>query len=129
MAALAFTATRLRSMVPFSAKFNHGPMRERLAGERSVLIGQSGMGKSKLLNALVGSDAQRTSSEISQALDSGKHTTTFTRLFTIGSHDSWVIDSPGWVCRCLDWRISRATRLSPRVPGSVSRRHRQMPLP
>ena len=48
----------------------------------------------KLLNALVGSDAQRTN-EISEALDSGKHTTTFTRLFTIGSHDSWVIDSPG----------------------------------
>ena len=91
---LAFYRDLGYEVVPFSAKFNHGPMRERLAGERSVLIGQSGMGKSKLLNALVGSDAQRTN-EISEALDSGKHTTTFTRLFTIGSHDSWVIDSPG----------------------------------
>ena len=81
-------------VVPFSAKFNHAPMRERLVGQRSVLIGQSGMGKSKLLNALVGAEAQRTS-EISQALDSGKHTTTFTRLFTLGSDDEWVIDSPG----------------------------------
>ncbi|MBL8310789.1 MAG: ribosome small subunit-dependent GTPase A [Burkholderiales bacterium] len=81
-------------VVPFSAKFNHAPMRERLAGQRSVLIGQSGMGKSKLLNALVGEEAQRTN-DISQALDSGKHTTTFTRLFTLASDDEWVIDSPG----------------------------------
>jgi ribosome biogenesis GTPase / thiamine phosphate phosphatase len=64
-------------------------------GERSVLIGQSGMGKSKLLNALVGSEAQRTN-EISMALGSGKHTTTFTRLFTLGEdNQTWVIDSPG----------------------------------
>ena len=81
-------------VVLFSAKFNDGPMRERLLGERSVLIGQSGMGKSNLLNALVGEEAQKTN-EISVALDSGKHTTTFTRLFTLGREDTWVIDSPG----------------------------------
>jgi ribosome biogenesis GTPase / thiamine phosphate phosphatase len=88
-------------VVPFSAKFNAKPMRERLFGEKTVLIGQSGMGKSKLLNALVGEEAQYTQ-EISEALDSGKHTTTFTRLFTIASEpggepddESWVIDSPG----------------------------------
>jgi len=97
-AASANALARYRDMgydvIPFSAKFNDAPMRERLLGQRSVLIGQSGMGKSKLLNALVGSEAQRTN-EISQALDSGKHTTTFTRLFTLGSDDTWVIDSPG----------------------------------
>jgi ribosome biogenesis GTPase / thiamine phosphate phosphatase len=97
-AATANALARYRDMgyhvVPFSAKFNDAPIRERLVGERSVLIGQSGMGKSKLLNALVGSEAQRTN-EISQALDSGKHTTTFTRLFTLGNDDTWVIDSPG----------------------------------
>jgi ribosome biogenesis GTPase / thiamine phosphate phosphatase len=88
-------------VVPFSAKFNSKPMRERLLGERTVLIGQSGMGKSKLLNALVGEEAQHTQ-EISEALDSGKHTTTFTRLFEIAEEPgttpdgkSWVIDSPG----------------------------------
>lgn len=87
-------------VIPFSAKFNSKPMRERLLGEKTVLIGQSGMGKSKLLNALVGSEAQYTQ-EISQALDSGKHTTTFTRLFEIADEgkapdgESWVIDSPG----------------------------------
>jgi ribosome biogenesis GTPase / thiamine phosphate phosphatase len=88
-------------VIPFSAKFNSKPMRERLLGEKTVLIGQSGMGKSKLLNALVGEEAQHTQ-EISQALDSGKHTTTFTRLFEIAPEpgavpdgNSWVIDSPG----------------------------------
>jgi ribosome biogenesis GTPase / thiamine phosphate phosphatase len=80
-------------VVPFSAKFNAAPMRERLMNEHTVLIGQSGMGKSKLLNALVGSEAQATR-EISEALDSGKHTTTFTRLFEL-DEKSWVIDSPG----------------------------------
>lgn len=80
-------------VVPFSAKFNAAPMRERLINEHTVLIGQSGMGKSKLLNALVGSEAQATR-EISEALDSGKHTTTFTRLFEL-DEQSWVIDSPG----------------------------------
>ena len=97
-AATANALARYRDMgydvVLFSAKFNDAPMRERLMGERSVLIGQSGMGKSKLLNALVGEEAQRTN-EISMALGSGKHTTTFTRLFTIGSDATWVIDSPG----------------------------------
>jgi ribosome biogenesis GTPase len=97
-AAAANALSRYREMgydvVLFSAKFNDAPMRERLLGERSVLIGQSGMGKSKLLNALVGSEAQRTN-EISQALDSGKHTTTFTRLFTLRDDTTWVIDSPG----------------------------------
>jgi ribosome small subunit-dependent GTPase A len=80
-------------VIPFSAKFNPAPIRERLLGERTVLIGQSGMGKSKLLNALVGEEAQRTG-EISEALDSGRHTTTFTRLFHL-DRDSWIIDSPG----------------------------------
>jgi ribosome biogenesis GTPase len=98
-AATANALARYKDMgyevIPFSAKFNDAPMRERLMGERSVLIGQSGMGKSKLLNALVGSEAQRTN-EISMALGSGKHTTTFTRLFTLGEdNQTWVIDSPG----------------------------------
>ncbi len=81
-------------VIPFSAKFNHAPMRERLLNERSLLIGQSGMGKSKLLNALAGADLQRTNT-ISQALSSGRHTTTFTRLFTLDTPNAWVVDSPG----------------------------------
>lgn len=64
-----------------------------LAGQCSVLIGQSGMGKSTLINALV-PDARADTREISAALDSGKHTTTFARLYALPGGGE-LIDSPG----------------------------------
>lgn len=68
-----------------------------LAGQSSILIGQSGMGKSSLINLLV-PDADIAVREISAALDTGKHTTTFTRLYTLPGlgPDSSIIDSPGF---------------------------------
>ncbi len=69
-------------------------LRPLLAGQSTILIGQSGMGKSSLINLLV-PDAQIAVREISSALDTGKHTTTFTRLYTINDETS-VIDSPGF---------------------------------
>ena len=68
-----------------------GPL---LAGESTILIGQSGMGKSSLINLLV-PDADIAVREISAALDTGKHTTTFTRLYAIDDTTS-IIDSPGF---------------------------------
>ena len=65
-----------------------------LAGQSSILIGQSGMGKSSLINLLV-PDADIAVREISAALDTGKHTTTFTRLYSLGEGAS-IIDSPGF---------------------------------
>jgi ribosome biogenesis GTPase len=65
-----------------------------LAGQSSILIGQSGMGKSSLINLLV-PDADIAVREISAALDTGKHTTTFTRLYALGDGAS-IIDSPGF---------------------------------
>jgi ribosome biogenesis GTPase len=65
-----------------------------MSGQSTILIGQSGMGKSSLINLLV-PDAELATREISAALDSGKHTTTFTRLFTLEGGAS-VIDSPGF---------------------------------
>jgi ribosome biogenesis GTPase len=65
-----------------------------LQGQSTILIGQSGMGKSSLINLLV-PDADIATREISAALDSGKHTTTFTRLYTIAPGAS-IIDSPGF---------------------------------
>jgi ribosome biogenesis GTPase / thiamine phosphate phosphatase len=65
-----------------------------LEGQTTILIGQSGMGKSSLINLLV-PDAELATREISAALDSGKHTTTFTRLFSVGDQTS-IIDSPGF---------------------------------
>ena len=68
-----------------------------LAGQSSILIGQSGMGKSSLINLLV-PDADIAVREISAALDTGKHTTTFTRLYTLPElgPGTAIIDSPGF---------------------------------
>jgi ribosome biogenesis GTPase len=65
-----------------------------LQGQSSIFIGQSGMGKSSLINLLV-PDADIAVREISAALDTGKHTTTFTRLYDLGGGAS-IIDSPGF---------------------------------
>ena len=65
-----------------------------LEGESSIFIGQSGMGKSSLINLLV-PDADIAVREISAALDTGKHTTTFTRLYDVAGGGS-IIDSPGF---------------------------------
>ena len=68
-----------------------------LEGKSSILIGQSGMGKSSLINLLV-PDADIATREISAALDTGKHTTTFTRLYPLPAlgAGSAIIDSPGF---------------------------------
>jgi ribosome biogenesis GTPase len=65
-----------------------------LAGQSSILIGQSGMGKSSLVNLLI-PDADIAVREISEALDTGKHTTTFTRLYRLPGGGN-IIDSPGF---------------------------------
>lgn len=75
--------------------------RERLgpsfAGVTTLLVGQSGMGKSSLLNLLV-PDAQAATREISEALQTGKHTTTDARLYALpgGARDAAIVDTPGF---------------------------------
>lgn len=64
-----------------------------LRGQCSVLVGQSGMGKSTLVNALVPSANAHTQA-ISRALGSGQHTTTSTRRYELDENAS-LIDSPG----------------------------------
>ncbi len=68
-------------------------LRERLAGHCTVLCGQSGMGKSSLVNALV-PGATAVTGELSSALGSGRHTTTFSRLYHIDTSTT-LIDCPG----------------------------------
>jgi ribosome biogenesis GTPase len=66
----------------------------RLAGHSTLLLGQSGMGKSTLVNLLV-PNADVATREISTALNSGRHTTTFTRLYPLPGGGA-LIDSPGF---------------------------------
>lgn len=80
-------------VVTLCARNDVNPLRPFLAGQLSVLVGQSGMGKSTLINTLV-PGATAATREISTALDSGKHTTTHARLYRI-DEDSRIIDSPG----------------------------------
>lgn len=68
-------------------------LRPALQGYTSVLVGQSGMGKSTLVNGLIPA-ANAATREISSALDSGKHTTTHATLYHLDA-ESALIDSPG----------------------------------
>ena len=79
--------------IHLSATQNITPLLPFLRGEQSVMVGQSGMGKSTIINALLPHETARTQ-EFSAALDSGKHTTTATRLYHLDAN-STLIDSPG----------------------------------
>lgn len=83
-------------VVPLSAKGapdDLAPVRRLVAGQRSLLVGQSGMGKSTLINALLPGAGARVG-EVSVALRGGRHTTSETTLYALDA-DSWIIDSPG----------------------------------
>lgn len=86
-------ATAGYSVLAISARTDVAPVLERLTDETTVLIGQSGMGKSTIVNALVPGAGVRTQ-EISTFLDSGRHTTSATRLFRLPGGGA-IIDSPG----------------------------------
>jgi ribosome biogenesis GTPase / thiamine phosphate phosphatase len=84
-------------VIELSARDDASALFPYLAGEISVLVGQSGMGKSTLTNALI-PEARAATREISEALDSGKHTTTHARLYDL-PHDKApggkLVDCPG----------------------------------
>ncbi len=69
------------------------PLRVLLQGEASVLVGQSGMGKSTIINALL-PHSNAATREISTALNSGKHTTTAAVWYTLDEVSS-IVDTPG----------------------------------
>ena len=62
------------------------------AGKTTLLSGNSGVGKSTLLNALFGQQLTRTG-KISDAHDKGMHTTTFSEMYFLA--DGAIIDTPG----------------------------------
>lgn len=63
----------------------------------TLLSGNSGVGKSTLLNALFGKEMTRTG-KISDAHDKGMHTTTFSEMYPLPTEwatSGWLIDTPG----------------------------------
>jgi len=74
-------------------------VKDLLYGKVTLFSGNSGVGKSTLLNALFGEEKTRTG-QISDAHDKGMHTTTFSEMYSLPltSHLSpltWIIDTPG----------------------------------
>ena len=90
---LSFYAKLGYEIITLSALGNVDSLRDQLHGETNILLGQSGMGKSTLTNALLGATLARTQT-ISAALDSGKHTTTHAQLYDLDDTTK-LIDSPG----------------------------------
>ena len=69
---------------------------QRLAGRLTLVLGPSGVGKSSLINHFV-PGAQAQTAEISQALNSGRHTTTHSSLYWVDRGQATaLIDSPGF---------------------------------
>jgi ribosome biogenesis GTPase len=81
------------TVLTIAAKRDVSPLRPHLAGQVSVLVGQSGMGKSTIINALLPQAAARVD-EIATALPGGRHTTTHARLYRLDAASA-IIDSPG----------------------------------
>ncbi len=77
--------------------------RQHLYGKTTLLAGNSGVGKSSLINLLVPQASAKTS-EISDSHDQGMHTTTFSEMYELTATDptedsghgtSYLIDTPG----------------------------------
>ena len=83
-------------MIPLSAESgaNIDDLKELLSGEVTVFAGNSGVGKSSLLNCITG-DGRFETGEVSNRVDRGKHTTRHTELVPLDG-GGYIIDTPGF---------------------------------
>ncbi|HVJ69634.1 MAG TPA: ribosome small subunit-dependent GTPase A [Caulifigura sp.] len=79
-------------------------LRQRLIGHQSVVAGQSGVGKSSLLNCVQPGLAQRTGG-VSEETGKGTHTTRVAELFRLEG-GGWVVDTPG-IRQLMLWDVAR----------------------
>ena len=68
-------------------------LKEIMQGKTSLFAGNSGVGKSSLVNAISPEIAAKVG-EISKTHDTGMHTTTYTEMFEF-MPDSYIVDTPG----------------------------------
>ena len=92
LSGLGIDVIELSALAPEAMRATLLPL---LKNRTSLLLGQSGMGKSTILNSLV-PHARAHTQEHSQALGAGKHTTTSTRLYHLPDEGGDIIDSPGF---------------------------------
>ena len=77
-----------------SAKYDDAiRLKNEFIGKTTLLSGNSGVGKSTLLNAIFGQEIARTA-DISAAHNTGMHTTTFSEMYAL-PEGGWLIDTPG----------------------------------
>ena len=96
MLALAIKPKPTTSVAPTVDDVQSAELLNLLQGKKTLVLGPSGAGKSSLTNLLV-PQAKILTAEISQALNSGKHTTTSTTLYWVGgTRQTALIDSPGF---------------------------------
>ena len=82
------------TFLSLSAKKDVSPLLPHLENKLTLLVGQSGVGKSRTVNALVLSDVARVG-DLTASTDSGAHTTTFSRFYRL-DRDTAIIDTPGF---------------------------------
>ncbi len=72
------------------------PLRKELSGKITLLSGNSGVGKSSIINDLI-PDAKLRTAAISDIHDTGMHTTTFSEMYALPDDDGGgrIIDTPG----------------------------------
>lgn len=75
-------------------------IKEKLQGNVTVLCGPSGVGKSTILNSIVGRELMETG-EISEKLRRGKHTTRHSELIDLGN--GFLVDTPGFSSLDIDF--------------------------
>ena len=90
---LAISAKHLNSEAINGEANTREALNTLLAGKTTLFSGNSGVGKSTLLNALFGKELTRTG-KISDAHDTGMHTTTFSEMYFLPEGGA-VIDTPG----------------------------------
>ncbi len=66
----------------------------KLHGKVTLLSGNSGVGKSTFINYILPELNLRTA-DLSDAYDTGRHTTTFSEMYELPTADSYIIDTPG----------------------------------
>ena len=82
------------TVISMSAKYDPSNLTPHLGNKVTLFVGQSGVGKSRTVNALVLNDVARVG-ELTASRETGAHTTTFSRMYRL-DRDTAIVDTPGF---------------------------------